>query len=60
VLWKRNRFKVRVHGRGSITYTEGERKLSIDSELLACGGPYDLVIWFGTVHHWDPPHEQRN
>jgi hypothetical protein len=47
-------FSVRVLGRTGIQYTEGERSLWIDSEVL--GTPRAIAIFKETMRHWDGPH----
>jgi len=59
VFFKRKGFKIRFHGgRGGLTYIEGEKALSLDSEFLV-GEPDGLIIWMQNARHWDPPHERE-
>jgi hypothetical protein len=48
-------FSVEVLGRTGLLYTEGARKLRVDSELLA--GPPGLAIYRSSIRAWEPPHQ---
>ncbi len=47
---------VEIVGRGGICYREGSREMLIDSEFLVIGGRYDLVLYSGSAHRWNPPY----
>jgi hypothetical protein len=46
-------FSVEVLGRTGIKYTEGNKVLMIDSEILA--GPAGLVVYSNSVRNWEKP-----
>ncbi len=48
-------FAVEVLGRDEIRYTEGDRSIKINSELLV--GPSVFVIYTSSIIHWDPPYD---
>jgi hypothetical protein len=48
-------FSVEVLGRTGMKYREGDRSLSLYSEVLATG--YGIAIWTRTISQWDPPHD---
>lgn len=48
-------FSVEVLGRTGLSYTEGTKKLKVDSELLA--GPSGLAIYRNSIRSWNPPHD---
>jgi hypothetical protein len=48
-------FSVEVLGRTGVLYSEEERTLRIDSEVLA--GPAGLVVYTDSITRWAPPHE---
>ena len=50
-------FSVEVLGRTGLLYTEGAKKLKVDSELLA--GPSGLGIYRNSIKAWEPPHENE-
>jgi hypothetical protein len=50
-------FTVEVLGRTGVLYTEGERSLRVDSEIL--GGPSGLAIYGDSIAHWDPPEDHE-
>ena len=47
-------FSVEVLGRTGLLYTEGARRLQIDSEMLT--GPHGLGIYTDSIVSWMPPH----
>lgn len=51
-------WSVRVLGRTGIEYTEGERKMRIDSEVLA--GPAGMAVYSSSIRAWLPPNEAEN
>lgn len=48
-------FSVEVLGRTGIRYLEGDRSISVDSEVLA--KPSAMGLWSRSIKRWDPPHE---
>ncbi|MBD8065156.1 hypothetical protein IC608_06690 [Devosia sp. PTR5] len=46
-------YRVEVLGRTGVQYTEGQKSMQIDSEVLA--GPSGLVIYTNTISAWDAP-----
>jgi hypothetical protein len=50
-------FSVEVVDRTEVLYTEDNRKLQIDSELLA--GPSGLAIYRSSIVSWAPPHNDE-
>ncbi len=55
---KRKPYKVKLHGRSEVQYSEGDRKLSIASEFLAGDG--GIVLYGDDLAHWDPPHQNES
>ncbi len=47
-------FTVQFSGRAGLEYSEGDKKVCIDSEMLA-GPEFDLVIYLRSVSCWDSP-----
>lgn len=47
-------FSVEVLGRTGMKYREGEKALSVDSEVLAPGK--GLAIFSDSIKEWDAPH----
>ena len=50
------KIKVELQGRAGLIYHEGNRKIQIDSELLA-GPQFDIVIYVDSIKAWGPPFE---
>lgn len=50
-------FSVEVLGRIGLTYTEGPRRMFIDSELLA--GPRGIAVCANRRSRWEPPHDDE-
>lgn len=50
-------FSVEVLGRTGVLYSEGEKTMRIDSEVLA--GPAGLVIYTDSIVCWASPHENE-
>lgn len=48
-------FSVEVLGRTGLKYTELQRSMMLDSELLA--GPEVLVLYTYSIEKWLPPHD---
>jgi hypothetical protein len=48
-------FSVEVLGPTGLCYREGDRKMFVDSEVVA--GPSGLAIYRGSIERWDAPHE---
>lgn len=51
----RRDFAVTMRGRDRLVYTEGKRRLHLDGEAMASGGPVDIVFFFLHAHAWDSP-----
>jgi uncharacterized protein (UPF0261 family) len=58
-MWFKSKktYAVKFQGRAGIVYQEGDKQMSVDSELLA-GSNYDIVIFTNTIRNWQPPYEQ--
>ncbi len=53
-MWPFKReFSLKIQGRSGLTYTEGDRTLTIDSEMLF--GAHDMVIYWSSVSAWTQP-----
>ena len=52
-------FSVEVLGRTGIRYREGERAMSVDSELLSSASPAGIAVWKNSIARWLPPHENE-
>lgn len=52
-------FAVKVLGRTGLKYSEGERSLHIDSEILASDSPTAMMVDKSSIRHWDPPHSDQ-
>jgi hypothetical protein len=50
-------FSIEVLGRTGLLYTEEDKSLSIDSEVLA--GPSGLVVYKNSIKAWNPPHNNE-
>jgi hypothetical protein len=50
-------FSVEVLGRTGVLYSQGEKTLKVDSEVLA--GPSGLVIYTDSIVRWASPHESE-
>ena len=50
-------FSVEVLGRTGLLYTEGSRKLHVNSEILA--GSSGLVMYKNSIRSWDTPHDHQ-
>jgi hypothetical protein len=51
-------YTVAVLGRTGVKYTEGERSLVIDSELLA--GPSGILLYASTISAWAAPYHEEH
>jgi hypothetical protein len=49
-------FSVRVLGQTGLRYTQGDKTLRVNSEVLATRNP-SLAISPSSIQHWDPPHD---
>jgi hypothetical protein len=47
------KYKVKLKGRSKVVYIEGDKQLTIDSEMLST--PADLVIYINNKTTWDDP-----
>jgi hypothetical protein len=50
-------FSVEVLGRTGLCYREGEKKMFVDSEVLA--GPAGMGVYKTSIEKWDSPHEMQ-
>ena len=50
---------VEILGRGGICYREASREMLIDSEFLAMGGRYDVVLYSSSACRWKPPYAEE-
>jgi hypothetical protein len=50
-------YSVEVLGRVGLKYTEGEKSLTVDSEVLM--GPSGMVVYKSSIRQWDPPHSNQ-
>jgi hypothetical protein len=51
-------FSVELVGRGGIIYREPPREIRVDSETLALGGRFDVVIYANSIRNWGEPYGQ--
>jgi hypothetical protein len=51
-------WQVKVLGRTGIEYTDGDRKMRVDSEILA--GPAGMVVYSSSIRTWLPPYEAEH
>ena len=49
-------YKVKLTGRAGLIYSEGKKRMRVDSELLGARNA-DMVIWSSSIEKWEPPHE---
>ena len=49
-------YSVSPTGRAGLLYTEGTRKIHVDSEMLA-GNDFDMVVYLSNATAWAPPHD---
>jgi hypothetical protein len=49
-------YSVKPTGRAGLVYTEGNKRMEIDSEMLA-GPDCDMVVYLDSMTRWAPPHE---
>jgi hypothetical protein len=49
-------FSVEVLGRTGLLYTEGERYLRVDSEMLASDYPFAMMVIKASIQSWAGPH----
>jgi hypothetical protein len=47
-------YSVEVLGRVGLKYTEGDKSLTVDSEVLM--GSSGMVVYKSSIRRWDPPH----
>lgn len=53
---RRNRpFSVKVLGRAGLRYSEGNRHMIIDGEMLV--GPTAWVVYTDSITHWEAPYD---
>jgi hypothetical protein len=52
-----NKFKIKIHGRAGLTYKEGKKSVSIDSEMLF--SEYNMVIYTNSIKSWNPPFDNE-
>ena len=51
------KYKIKIHGRAGLTYKEGKKAVSINSEMLF--GEYNMVIYKGSIKQWNPPFDKE-
>jgi hypothetical protein len=51
-------FSVRMLGRTGLKYIEGDRALSIDSEMLLSDSPF-AIMFISKIQQWDPPYSDQ-
>lgn len=56
VIESGNGFRVKVLGRTGLLSTEGDRSVTIDSEVLA--GSAGLAVYANSFHGWNHPHHK--
>lgn len=56
MLFQRRLYKVRMTGRAGIIYSEGDKKMKVDSEMILGSGDYDLAIRKESIRKWEAPH----
>jgi hypothetical protein len=50
-------FSIEVLGRTGLRYTEQNKSMKVDSEMLA--GPSGLILYTDSIIRWDPPDEKE-
>lgn len=53
------KYSAKLMGRAGIVYTEGAKKMLLDSELLH-GPQFDIVISLESIKAWEPPFQAEN
>ena len=53
---EKNTISVKLQGRAGIIYTDGEKKMEIDSEMLA-SPQHHIMIYSGSISKWMPPYD---
>jgi hypothetical protein len=49
-------FSIKVLGRTGLEYREGDKTISIYSEVLISEAP-SIAIWKSSIRGWNPPHD---
>jgi len=57
-MFGKKKTKLKLTGRAGMIYTDADRVMKIDSEMLACG-EYDMVIYERSMQAWQPPHDNE-
>jgi len=57
MVFRKERFKVKLRGRSAVVYEEGGKIVMIEAEMLT--GETDLVIYVDSIGQWQPPHENE-
>lgn len=57
-MFGKNKTKLKVTGRAGLIYSSAGRVMNIDSEMLG-DSDYDIVIYEGSMTHWQPPHQDE-
>ena len=52
-------FSVEILGRGGLCYSEAGHEMRVDSEFLALGSRFDMVVYGGSVRRWKPPYSEE-
>src|SRR5260221_6534027 len=50
-------FRIRLQGRDSFLYVEGDRTMTIVGEMQT--GKVDFIIYLSSLRRWQPPHEME-
>ena len=57
-MFRKNATKLKLTGRAGMIYSDKDRVLKIDSEMLA-QGEYDLVVYERSMKNWQPPNDNQ-
>jgi len=58
-MFRKHTTKIELTGRAGMIYSDADRVMKIDCEMLA-KGEYDMVIYERSMHAWQPPHEDES
>jgi len=56
VFW-RKKYEVKMTGRAGLIYSEGPRRMRIDSEVQST--QIDMIIFGRSIQQWEPPHQDE-
>ena len=57
-MFGKKKTKLKLTGRAGMIYTDADRVMKIDSEMLACG-EYDMVIYERSMRAWQSPNDNE-